>query len=365
MQHKRFVLLLILCFLLTAPQPLAAQDDTPVRVIPLDGAYLCGDLSVDGQYMVLYENGILQANIVDPDLLPLQLVDITSGSVTQLPGLTDYAVEVAFSPDGNTVAAYQGNGYINLWDVESGTGQPIQQIPALPYGGQLLFMPDNHTLLVQAAGDRPQLLVWDTETGAITSILTRRAASLDEYLRTYVGNGVTDNVSIFALSPDGQSIAIASSLNQVWLWSTTSEDKRVVVEAGDDKHGYGIRGLYFTPDGKRLVYAQSWEDAIYVVDLATGERTVTMPSTTTGVFALSHDGTQVAWVDREQQALYVVPLDQPDERQGIALPGDYRIRDEPMCAVIGFSADDSQVIYSGFSAPDSRQTGIYVIDIEE
>jgi len=369
MRRRIIFLTALVSAFITVPFSAMAQRSS-VRVIPLNGHFLCGGISPDGQSVVLYENGIVQNDEVIPDLLPLQLVDVESGNVTLLQGPTDYVSSSAFNPDGNRLATYHSNGYIYLWDVGKSTifdtganTQPVKQIPALPGSSYIQFMPDGRTLINRAAGTLPQFLLWDTETGVITSLLAQREASFGEYKQKYLAEGMPDSAASFAVSPDGKSIVIGSFYDDVWLWSTTNEDKRAVWDADVDKPKLSIRGIYFMPDGKHVVYAQREEEAIYVLDLETGTQTATIPSTTTGVFALAHDGQQVAWVDRGQQALYVARIDQPNEPRVIPLPADYSIRELPTCSVIGFTADDTQVVFSGFDAIDSGQSALYVIDV--
>ncbi|HEX3050201.1 MAG TPA: WD40 repeat domain-containing protein, partial [Aggregatilineaceae bacterium] len=161
MRQKRFIwwiFLLILSALFSVPHSLSAQD-SDVRVIPLSGHFLCGDIAPDGQTVVLSESAVAQMDAVIPDLLPIQLIDVESGNVTLLQGPSDYAYYAAFTPDGNTLATYHANGYIYLWQVGKETifdtganTQPIKQIPALPGSSNIEFMPDGRTLVNRITG---------------------------------------------------------------------------------------------------------------------------------------------------------------------------------------------------------------------
>lgn len=96
----------------------------------------------------------------------VKLWDVDTGTVRRLPGHTGRLWDVAFSPDGNTLAsASWGDGSVRLWDVATGT--PIATLQGLSRFYSVAFSGDGRVLL--AAGgdsrgpeDRPgRIMVWD------------------------------------------------------------------------------------------------------------------------------------------------------------------------------------------------------------
>ncbi len=184
---------------------------------------------------------------------------------------------VAFSPDGQWLAAGTGTGDIRLWQVA--TGQPV----AVFEGHQELvwtvaFSPDGRWL---AGGSEDQTVsVWDTRTRQRLNIFREHSDTVTEvvfspdsrYLASGSGDGTVliwavgddreplarlvceDEIKSVAFSPDGQMVAAAGHDQKIRLWETNA----VLNGAGRQNvrifegHSRMVRSLAFSPDGHWL-----------------------------------------------------------------------------------------------------------------
>lgn len=175
------------------------------------------------------------------------------------PARDDWATQVAFAPDGRTVATLN-RGTIAIREVATGKvrcscERNLADIKAIA------FAPDGKTL---ASGEWSGGIVrlWDVYTGKERLPIEVYAENAD----TGAGRGFHP-VSIVALafSPDGKLLATAGDEEAVRLWD---------VRTGEERHrfvghqGPGIHGLAFSPDGKTLV-SVGRDTTMLVWDVAT------------------------------------------------------------------------------------------------
>ena len=199
------------------------------------------------------------------------LIDGTSGQ------------QVAFSADGTLVASGGSDGYARVWDVATGrpAGPPIAVNPyaaagptSTKYGVNAVAFSPAGRLLATAAADG-YVRLWDPATGTAVGRPMLTAATS--------GPGGPDAHAL-AFSPDGKILATAGIAVGVQLWSTASHvqvGKPLGVPHRGPVGGPPViavlcRGLAFSPDGKQLACAGSF-DGPELIDIATGQPTALYP----------------------------------------------------------------------------------------
>ena len=352
---------LILTFLMRLSAVAHAQD-TPFEAVPVFGEALQAELSPDGRLVATYENSVALNDEVNSELLPIRIYDLSTGEeVAALEGQLDYAVDVAFSPDGETLASLHWIGYLNLWDVA--TGDLLNQIPITQGGGvRVEFLPDGRSVvLIQP--QPPGVQVWDTDTGAMTRILYNHYENLQEY-RDAVQN-VPENAAAYALSPDGTTVALATSHGRIWLWNLETGEPTLAVNLDEEFPTFPIRNLRFTADGARLVYTNTDTESIVALDLATLEPMVEVIVDDLRIpyLAISPDGDTVVWIGGEERdRLYTLDLDEPESQRALEGILEGTPTSPP---VLLFTPDGSRVIVAGFrSEDDRRQSYLYVVPVD-
>jgi WD40 repeat protein/serine/threonine protein kinase len=164
----------------------------------------------------------------------IKVWDLTTGKeIATLPADDDVVWSVvAFSPDGKRLAsASWDDGTVKLWEVASsqkihtleGHTSPVTRVAFSPDGKRLISVNGQSS---KDAG-KATLKLWDTASGQ--EILTLKGA-ID-----------------LAISPDGKSLARASSDKTVKLWDAPSGEEMLTLRST-----HAVTTLTFSPDGKRL-----------------------------------------------------------------------------------------------------------------
>jgi WD40 repeat protein len=196
-------------------------------------------------------------------------------------GTDEFASDPAWSPDGKSlaVAGHEGSigslnqrGIVTIWDVASGTAK--FRLEGLPNNSSsVAWSPDGRTV-VGGSADGP-VKMWNAATGADIALLA----------------GHTKWVSKIAYSPKGDKLATSSWDGTVRVWDTSG--KQLFSMVG---HTNLVRDVVWSPDGTRLATTAD-DNSARIWDASTGEQLASingqggklMP----GV-AWSPDGTRVA-----------------------------------------------------------------------
>lgn len=217
----------------------------------------------------------------------VQIWDVaTRETIKILDGFSQYVFGVAFSPDGLTLATGEGNGYgipgaAKLWNIATGEllqefGQKVDVAPPDYFTVyDVAFSPDGSTLAT-ANGDG-SIVLWDIANQRQEAILTNTAnipirisfspdgrylaaagsAEVD-YQKTDlrvldVSTGATlfinevQNTRNIVFSPDGQVLASSSYYGNATLWDVASGNVLATLT------GVGSPALVFSPDGTMLI----------------------------------------------------------------------------------------------------------------
>ena len=157
----------------------------------------------------------------------------TGNHLATLTAHKESVYNIAFSPDGNTLAS-SGRGEIYLWDVANRQ----QKLSLSGYIGDpwaLVFSPDGQTLA--SGGTDSDVHLWDVETGEHKIALT----------------GHTDRIISVAFSPDGKTLASSGGWKDrtVRLWDPISGELKSTFTAYADS----VQSVAFSRDGKTLATA--------------------------------------------------------------------------------------------------------------
>ncbi|MGE3820515.1 MAG: protein kinase, partial [Isosphaeraceae bacterium] len=181
-------------------------------------------------------------------------------------------VDLAFSPDGQSLATGGVDGVVRLRDASSGKTRHVMS----GHRGAVLgvaYSPDG-TLLASCGAD-DNVILWSTETG--------------KRLQTDPGQG--KNVNALAFSPDGRILATAGDDRAVRLRSVASWTPSSSLE----RHSREVTGVAFGPDGRFLASA-SMDRTLRIWDLVDGRERIVPLGHQGHVLqvAISPDGSAVA-----------------------------------------------------------------------
>ncbi|KAF7967749.1 hypothetical protein HWV62_33240 [Athelia sp. TMB] len=225
-----------------------------------------------------------QESVVKKQYAPLmkKVLGIKSGMDNTWPVLQQ-AIEhpsevwtVAFSPDGLRIASGSQDGFVRVWDAETGA------LIAGPLEGHtrgvtsVAFSPDGQWI-ASGSADK-SVCVWNAETGALIA-------------GPFAGH--TDWVNSVAFSPDGQRIASGSSDGSIRIWNPQTG---ALIAGPFEGHAGAVHSVVFSPDGRRIA-SGSGDDTVRVCDAETGALVAGPFEGHTGTIysvAFSPDGKRIA-----------------------------------------------------------------------
>ena len=161
-----------------------------------------------------------------------------------------FAEAVAFSPDGKSLAV-TSYGIVRLFDLATGKQDKRLGKKEFSKANTLAFSPDGKVLAT--GGDDREIRFWNVSTGALTTSWEVRG-----------------NVKSLAFAPDGSSLVWCANGGWCQVWEVPTG--RVLARMKG--HEYGVESVAFTPDGKRVVTAGTFDTGPRVWDAATGKELI-------------------------------------------------------------------------------------------
>jgi RNA polymerase sigma factor (sigma-70 family) len=201
---------------------------------------------------------------------------------------------IAFTPDGQGLAASDVDGRIRLWSVAD--GKVIHEFKGHQQWVHAIAFSHDGQWLASAGRDKTVRL-WDPATG--------------RELRQLKGH--TDIIETIAFARDGKKLASGGWDKTIRLWDPAS-GKELRVLTG---HQSPVFSLAFFPDGKRLASGGSdWDRGIQFWDTDAGKELTQMPRPQGAVssIAISRDGTTLA-CDGRNRTIRIWDLAKGEERQ--------------------------------------------------
>jgi WD40 repeat protein len=219
-----------------------------------------------------------------------RLWDVASGrQFLTLAGHKGDTSAVLFSPKSDLVATAGIDGTARLWELPSGAPRATCVVQS----GQchcLAFSPDGRTLAVGSSAHHFAVSLWDSSTGAYQGTLMDPQSTIPRAQASGAAKPPGEPgfaVGAVAFSPDGAMVAGGCSDGAIRLW---------YVSTGDLVHTFSghlgsVKRLAFTPDGRTLVSLGD-DHAIKLWHLGTGQQLFTLSTQSDPLvgLAFSRDG---------------------------------------------------------------------------
>ncbi len=244
-------------------------------------------------------------------------LDTFEQRVLRAPG--DQATSVSFSPDGKRVAAGTWGGEVCVWSLDHDAQGAVDRLSghSSAVWGLTFASPDR---LITSSIDR-SIRVWDLNAHRQVALL----------------RGHDSEVNRVATSPDGNTLASSGTDGTIRLWSLHDLQAPARVMRG---HEGAVLGIVFSPDGKRLA-SNSWDRSARIWNLATltTERVLSLPGDKGSGIGWSPDGKTLAAATGTEIRLW-----DPDTG---AISGTLAGHHDTVLAV-RFSPDGQQLMSSSF-----------------
>jgi WD40 repeat protein len=226
----------------------------------------------------------------------------------------DVVHAIAFTPDGETVAAGLSDRTVRLWNAR--TGETIRTLSGHRYAVHAIAISPNGETLASGSSDLTVKL-WNLNTGELQRTLS---------LGLQPGQ---DTIQTVAFSPDGQSLVSILHDSSMQLWNINGQPIRQLSQSRTDTGNGGRIPFAFHPSGIRLASGLTQiiatvdpDNTIKLWNAQTGARVVTLTGHTGSIHSLafspdgrtlaswSEDGTVKLWSMRSLQLERTMTINQ-------------------------------------------------------
>jgi WD40 repeat protein len=175
----------------------------------------------------------------------IEILDVNSfSSLISIPVPNGGVRAVSFSPDGQSVAAARVNGEVAIYDVNTGQLKMGFGNIALDYAMSVAFSPDGRTIVTSGGSVanwyEGQVKLWDVQTGQMLKIAKDGSRS-----------------ETVTFSPDGTKVAVGSSDGAVRVYGLPSltliAQSGVATFGNNNVHQGFVQSVVFSKDSKLLL----------------------------------------------------------------------------------------------------------------
>jgi WD40 repeat protein len=212
------------------PEPTPTLDPmrTTFSVNAIDQANLPNEGPIIS--MAFHPENTLLANSGITSILIWKVSNLTHGYI--LEGHEDVIIDLAWSPDGSTLASLSADETIRLW---AAPGYLEASVLSVGAAGSFDWSPNGKAIAVGSFNGDIQL--WDVQTAQLQSALPGREA---------------EPIVQLMWSPDGNMLAAANTSGVVQIWSIDNQEIMITLA---DPEGSLTNDLAWSPNGQYLATA--------------------------------------------------------------------------------------------------------------
>ncbi len=163
----------------------------------------------------------------------------------------------AFSPDSQILASASSKHSIHLLDTTTGNIRHSLQGHTARVGS--LSFSSNGQTLVSGSHDGT-IRFWNTTTGKLNKTITNRILTKQQTMEPIA-------ISTIALNPEGDRVASGNQDGTIVMWNVVTGEKQLTFTG----HADAISKIFFSPDGRKVV-STSKDGSVRLWDVATGQQ---------------------------------------------------------------------------------------------
>jgi WD40 repeat protein len=230
----------------------------------------------------------------------VKILDADTGNeIKTLGGHSKSVMQIAFSPDGKTLASLSDDNTVKIWDVKTGKELESSAFASPNIYEPIVFSSDGNTLAIGSFEQNVYLM--DTKSGQIVKKFTGKG-------ETHIPLAFSENSKLLATIDDN-----AGDFPAVRFWDVESgvETKNIVMECS-------CKEVAINKDFDTLAMSNdsSWDVEIDLIDIETNKKIKSLISHSTQITTAGFlpNGKQIFW-ESECQGVKLWNLEQSDEIQ--------------------------------------------------